>query len=147
MMKTILLSLLAGLLIASCSFDRARTVSEPPFPQKVAGWKYREENGVSILGEFVLRKGESTNNKEIQITLVELIPASRWIRQGAEGIDRAKLQFRRMSDKKVVCEETYPALTGSCGTALSEFLISGVGVEAINVKEQWVHFIVTGAQK
>ena len=135
-------------LFAGCCFRRASNGNDPPFPQNLVGWKYREANDVGIVGEFVLKRGESTNNGELEIKVVDLIPADPCAENGtALAIDNVKLGFIRMSDKKVVCEDTYPAVSGACATALHEFLISGIGIKGINIKDQWVHFELTGAQK
>jgi hypothetical protein len=97
-----------------------------------------------------LTKGESTNNGEVEIKVVDLIPARACADRGtALAHKRVTLRFIRMADKKVVCETTLPDTLGGniCRGALDEFWISGIGLRGINMKGQWVHFLLTGAQK
>jgi len=94
-----------------------------------------------------LKKGESTNNGEVEIKVVDLIPENLCADLGtASAHNRAKIQFIRMSDKTVVCEGTFPG-NFCADRELSEFWISGIGIRDINIKDQWVHFILTGASK
>ena len=148
--SALFLLVVSTVITPGCCWRRASNGYEPPYPHNLVGWKYREEDGVGILGEFVLKKGESTNNGEVEIKVVELIPAEPCADLGtALAHKRVKLQFIRMADKKVVCEDTIPDTFGgnSCGSALDEFWINGIGMRGINMKEQWVHFMLTGAQK
>jgi len=62
---------------------------------------------------------------------------------------RVKLEFRRVSDQRVFCFETFPEngggnLSGSCSGIPDEFGIFGVNVRAINLKDAWVFFILDG---
>jgi hypothetical protein len=147
-MKRIIIFALFVQLMPGCCFFR-RDSYEPPRPQSVMGWKYQEVRGVSIIGEFVLKKGESTSNGEIQIKLVEVLPAEQCADQGeARAKRRARIQFITSSDQKVVCDQIFPTGGGNlCGSALDEFWISGIGIRDISVKDQWVYFILTGAEK
>jgi hypothetical protein len=143
-MLIIVMSLFSG-----CCFRRESNSYEPPYPQSVVGWKYHEENGVGIVGEFVLKKGESTNNGEVQIKIVDLISPDTCADQGTtQSKKRAKIQFVRMADNKVMCEETFPTGGGNlCGKSLDEFWISSIGIRDINIRDQWVHILLTGAKK
>lgn len=148
-MKKIIFVAILLTLFSGCSCN-VKNDSEPPYPQNITGWKYREEDGVGVVGNFVLKKGESTNNGEVEIKVVNLIPAECFVDQGTmQAQKRAKLQFIRMSDRKVVCEDITPEHGGGnlCGDKLDEFRISGIGIRNINLKDQWVHFILTGASK
>ena len=104
---------------------------------------------MGIVGEFVLRKGESTNNGQILIKIVDLLPADTCADKGdALAKRRAKIQFIRSADNAIVCEQVFPIGGGNlCGNALEEFWISGIGIRDISIRNQWVHFILTGAEK
>jgi hypothetical protein len=146
-MKRLFLLMIVMLLIGGC-YCQEKDNDEPPYPKNIiTGWKYREEKGVGILGDFVLRKGESTNNGEVKIKVADLIPAEPCADLGTtQAKKRAKIQFIRMSDNKVVCEGTFPGNFCSDGE-LDEFWVNRIGIMNINIKDQWVHFILTGAEK
>lgn len=143
MKKIFFIVLLLTLFSGCCPF---RDNSEPAYPQNVTGWKYHMEGNVGIVGEFVLKNGESTNNGEVEIKVIDLIPAKCFPNQEAVNANRrAKLRFTRMSDSKVICEGYFNG--DLCGKELNELWISDVGIRSINLKDQWVHFILTGASK
>lgn len=146
-MRHIIVSAFLLTMSSSCCFMRQDSY-EPPYPQHLKGWKYHEEDGVGIVGEFVLRKRESTNNDRILIKVVDLLPADTCADQGDElAKRRAKIQFIRSSDNVIVCEQVFPIGGGNlCGNALQEFRINGIGIRDISIKNQWVHFILTGAE-
>src|SRR5438105_1441765 len=77
---------------------------EPARPSVVAGW-HEYQNGVfRIRGEFVLRTGESVNNGAIRITLLEILSPEWCAEPGTtRRIPRARIQFSRVSDDKVLC--------------------------------------------
>ena len=149
MKRYILLLVIQVLMFGGC-FCYKRERIEPPYPQNVSGWKYHEENGVGTVGDFVLKKGESTNNGEVEIKVVDLIPADLCAEaQTPSASDRVKLQFVRMSDKKVLCEDRFTEHGGGyiCEMALDEFRIGTIGIREINIKDQWVHFFLVGDKK
>jgi len=127
-----------------------KEINYPPYPQNVTGWKYHKENGVGVLGYFILKKGESTNNGKVEITVVEIIPAEACADLGtARAKNRVTLEFIRMSDNKSLCVGTYIEDGGgnTCDEVSEEFWINGIGVRGINIKDQWVHFMLGGAEK
>ena len=73
-MKTIsfLVLVVLGLSTNGCCLKEPRV--EPAYPQSVSGWKERRERGVRIRGEFVLKKGTSTDNGKIQVKIIDLVP-------------------------------------------------------------------------
>jgi len=141
-MKALCALLLFSVFLRGCCDAPPRV--EPALPNDAAGWKVRNENGVRILGSFLLRKGEATRNNKIQVTLVDIYPgdpcseAASYLRSPS-----TKLEFIRLSDHQVLCEDRfYEGQSGNlkCGKGLSEFGVLGISVNAINVKDGWVSF-------
>jgi hypothetical protein len=123
---------------------------EPSYPSKVSGWlsdkeqlKFHEEHKYWARGDFVLRKNESTDDGKIRIKVIDLIPPDPCAEGGSfQRQARVTLQFIRMSDQRVLCEETFPengylTVRSKCGDGLSEYQIFGAGVTDINLKEGW----------
>lgn len=143
-MKTSLafFTLLIVLLIRGCCSAPAHT--EPTAPTEPLGWTPTQENGVRILGKFLLHRGETTSNGKIQVKLLEIFPGD-GCAESASYLQNAsaKLQFLRLSDHQVLCEvRLYEQQSGDvkCGQALSESDVLGISVNAINLKEGWVFF-------
>jgi hypothetical protein len=135
-------------LSGGCCFPIRRV--EPSYPSKVSGWlsdkeqlKFHEEHKYWARGDFVLRKNESTDDGKIRIKVIDLIPPDPCAEGGSfQRQARVTLQFIRMSDQRVLCEETFPengylTVRSKCGDGLSEYQIFGAGVTDINLKEGW----------
>jgi hypothetical protein len=146
-MKTILFLafVMLGLSTGSCCFNEHRV--EPVYPQSVSGWKEREEQGVRIRGDFVLKKGISTDNGKIQVKIIDIIPPDPCAEAGAfQRQARARIQFVRLSDSKVLLDDLFAekgsmTLTTAGGADLyEEFGIYVIYIYDINLKEGWVHF-------
>jgi hypothetical protein len=142
------LFLLSDLLVG-CSQQLQR--SEPPYPNKVWGWEYHKEQSLDIVGDFVLKPGDSTDNGKIQVKVLELIPGDKTTDAGTLSYQtRAKLQFIRLLDNRILCENIFPekgSITLSvphCKHNLSEYGILSVYISAINLKDGWVHFQLIG---
>ena len=125
---------------------------EPPYPSDVTGWRRNYEQGYPSLGKFVLRKGEATDNGQVQIKLLDLTPEEPCSGTGTwAGHRRATFQFIRASDQKVICTDSFPAIShsyiadGPC-PSLFEYDIMGITIRAINIKEGWVSFGLDGYQ-
>ncbi|HEY3579732.1 MAG TPA: hypothetical protein VGK82_04285 [Pyrinomonadaceae bacterium] len=143
-MKTSLafLTLLTALLVRGCCSAPAHI--EPTAPTEPLGWMATEENGVRILGKFLLHRGETTSNGKIQVRVLEILPGD-GCAESASYLQNAsaKLQFLRLSDQQVLCEaRLYEHQSGDvkCGQALSEFDVLGISINAINLNEGWVFF-------
>ena len=103
----------------------------------------------------MLRKGETIDKGNIQIKVVEIIPGNLCDDAGSVQYQtRVRIQFIRLSDEKVMCEEVFPE-TGSallsaqaCGSsdisALSDAGIEAIYVRAVNVKDGWAFFELRG---
>jgi hypothetical protein len=115
-------------------------------PEKVDGWKDSYFSGVHSIGEFVLSKGESTDNGELGVKVVDII-APKPCSDGYAGMPKVVLSFYRPSDKKVLCEEAIFTEGGTLmGTGppyphcTSEVGLSAISVKAINTKDNWAWF-------
>lgn len=150
-MKIVLLMVFMVIILMSDCCPKQRQREEPPYPNQVTGWVYREERGLKILGEFVLQKNESTDNGKVQVKLLEVIPGNPCAEPNTFGyLAKAKLQFIRMSDSKVLCEEIFgekgseTLSATNCNNSLNEFGLLGIYIFAINLNDGWVHFELLG---
>src|SRR2546425_11538119 len=81
--------------------------TQPTRPNGVLGWKDFELNKVHFLGEFVLNKGESSDNRRIGVILADIIPPNPCGHPGTyHGSPKAVLKFFRPSDHRLLCEFT-----------------------------------------
>ena len=140
--------LLTSLMSNGCQLPFGR--SEPSYPNNVKGWKDYQENGVRQRGNFVLRKGETTDNGKIQIKVLDITAPDPRSEPGTwSSLPKAQLEFVRLSDQKVLCVHTYAEREGrnfsaDCGENLVEYGLLGISIRAINLKEQWVFFVLDG---
>ena len=146
----VLFLLAAGLLNACCSKPHH---DEPPYPTNISGWEGTRDNNGKIHRKFVLRKGEVTDNGEIQIKVVDIIPPEPCAEVGTfQRQARAKIQFIRLSDNRILSEDIYPEHGGSFipykeddSTSPTKLVLTGLDIAAIvtlgiNLKEQWICF-------
>ena len=131
------------LLLAFCSGCRC-TKQPPPQPVgpfRVDGWKEYTDRGITYVAVLRLRKGESSENAKIGVRVTEITEADPCCDDPSPLCDRrARIQFYRPSDGKVLCE-LEPSDTANnvirCGEELG---LSVVGVRRINTAEGWVLF-------
>jgi hypothetical protein len=151
------LVLCVSVLYANCFIRHQRVEPLYPKPEDLSGWEGRKENGGGISRSFVLKKGEAIDNSKLQIKMIDIIPGDPFSEDGSfQHQARAKIQFIRLSDNKVLCEDTYAEQGGSlitpegCGSTtsaisiLESFKISAIVIIAINLKEGWVYFQING---
>ena len=150
-MKTILFLafVMLGLSTASCCSHEHRV--EPTYPQSVSGWKERKEHGVRVLGDFALKKGASTDNGKIQVKIIDLIPPDPCAEASAfQSQARARIQFVRLSDNKVLLDDLFvergsmTLSTASGADLYEEFGIYVMYIYDINLKDSWVYFELRG---
>ena len=123
---------------------------EPAYPKSVTGWGEREDRGVRILGEFALKKGETTQNEKVQIKLLELIPPESCAAGGEfRAQARARLQFVRVADGRILCEDVFPehgfsVLSGCRGPKDADYVaengLGSIWVNDINIADGWIWF-------
>jgi hypothetical protein len=144
-MQIVRVALLVTSIILSGCCPPSRHV-EPSYPTNIVGWKGYQENGVQQQGNFVLKKGEITDNGKIQIKVLDIIPPDSCAESGTwSSLPKVQLEFVRVSDQKVLCTHTYAEREGrnfsaDCGKNLVEYGLLGISVRAINLKEQWFFF-------
>jgi hypothetical protein len=133
-----------AILHGGCCSSQQRV--EPARPEKARGWKEIRDGTVVSIGMFVLKKGESTDNGELGVKVVDII-APKPCADGYAGMAKVVLSFYRPSDKKVLCEEAIFTEGGtSMGTGppyphcTPEVGLSAISVNAINARDGWVWF-------
>src|SRR5262245_16536728 len=136
-------SAMVVLLSSSCCSDM-RQLNEPERPSKVRGWDELRDGNTVIKGIFLLNKGESTDNGKTGIRLVETYPGTCGIFPIKEReYPKAKLQFYRVSDQKILCEPIF--FTGAIMTLKppiceADLEWSGIEINDINSKDKWIVF-------
>jgi hypothetical protein len=133
-----------AILYAGCCSPQQRV--ESARPEKVDGWQDSYFSGVHSVAELVLSKGESSDNGELGVKVLDIIPPKP-CSDGYAGMPKVVLSFYRPSDKKVLCDEAIFTEGGtSIGTGppyphcTTEVGLSAISVNAINTKEGWVWF-------
>jgi hypothetical protein len=128
---------------AGCCSPQER--AQPTRPEKVAGWKDAYFSGVHSIGEFVLRKGESTEKGELGVRVVDIIPPQP-CSEGYASEPKAVLRFYEPASGKVLCEATFAPGGTVVGEGppfpycTPEVGLSAISVNAINTKDNWVWF-------
>jgi hypothetical protein len=135
----VLLFVILGTYSSCCGQRRAK---EPERPLTVRGWEHRIEGTTTIEGDFVLNKGESIDNGQFGIKLVDVHPAPCGL-LSEPGVPWARLHFYEVSTGKLIYELIaragvnnlfHPHVEGP------DFEWSLISVSAINTKENWVAF-------
>src|SRR5215211_5742980 len=105
-MKTLVITLaLICTFINGCCPKQNRL--EPSYPKDVSGWEGSKDKDGKVSRKFVLKKGETTDNGEIQIKLSEIIEPNPCAEGGTfQRQARARIQFIRLSDQKIICNDT-----------------------------------------
>lgn len=147
-MKSILMQVFVSLMI--CIFSACCPPidhDDPPYPTDARGWGEYQRNGATILGNFVLKEGESTSNGKVVVKVIGVKPGDSCASIGTQArVATVRLQFLRASDEAVICEDAFPDhgtlsfRATKCGKALDDFGLTGVGVSGINLKDKWAHF-------
>jgi hypothetical protein len=113
-----------------------------PRPNSVRGWQESQEGAIKVKGQFVLNKGESTDNGRFGIKILDIYPGKCHLFD-IPDFPTTKLQFFRVSDHAVICEWTFKPGSGRldlphiCKENLDWTAIS---INEINYKENWVFF-------
>lgn len=122
----------------------SKNESQPPRPSKIRGWEESHAWNTISIGQFVLNKGESTDNGKIGVTVVDIIPSKCKTLFSEPSEPRVKLRFYELPDKQILCEDDFAVGGGTnlrsstiCG---SNFPIASVSIHAINTKDNWVSF-------
>jgi hypothetical protein len=119
-------------------------------PERVenpSGWKpFRVGGGVAYVGQFVLRKGESTDNGELGVEVLDIVPGpptppfTSYIESDGS---KAVLRFYRVSDRAVICDFTSEASSTSYDTRYicgGELPFTNLEIRGIDSEDGWVFF-------
>jgi hypothetical protein len=147
-MRYYLIPLLLGILTVSsvgCCQLSPMARDTPNRPTIKSTWNESYDYGFTMVGPFVLNKGESTDNGVLGVKIIDFIPrtCSSFLSHNPAQ-PSAVFQFYRPSDQSVICEVTLsgPAntridLENMCGAKTD---VTVVGINGINAKEGWVSF-------
>jgi hypothetical protein len=136
-------ALLWGLTVSSGSCTRIyRQENLPNRPKSVKGWKVEAFDGVTSMAQLLLDEGQSSEDEKIGVAVVSISPYE--TRGGLFDHPTgptAVLRFYRVSDHMVI-QQRAESTGGSTfsESALSEYGINAIYVDAINTKERWVWF-------
>ncbi len=119
-------------------------------PERVehpGGWKpFRVGGSITFVGQFVLKRGESTDNGELGVKVLDIRPgpptpsATAYIESDGS---KAVLRFYKVSNQSVLCDFTSEASSTGydtkyiCGGKLP---FSNLEVRGIDSEEGWVFF-------
>lgn len=127
-------------LTSSCAFDQ--TIVNPTRPTTVHGWRPYEAGSTTVKAEFVLNKGESTNDGHVGIQIMDVFPVKYYLLDSAE-LPKAKVRFFRVKDQTTICEVVFTRGGNSltrpefCGGQLPWDTIY---IRDVNAREGWVFF-------
>lgn len=127
----------------NCCLYPSRQISQPKHPDNVRGWKDTEVNGVHVIAELVLRKNESSDNGNIGIEVVDILPPEQCVEPNSSlGQPRVVLRFYHPSDRKVLCEDTFRVASARldsspCNLAGKSGMMV-INVRAVNTMDEWV---------
>jgi hypothetical protein len=116
-------------------------VSEPPRPAEVRGWGKYSENGLTMLGEFVLANGQTTSRDNLGVEVTSIVPGRKCI--GTESMGpKARVRFFRVSDGTTLLEIDRPVGTITVSdfspVLTRDFGVSALSINAVNTKDGWV---------
>jgi hypothetical protein len=122
---------------------------DPLRPTDARGWGEYQRNGATILGNFVLKEGESASNGKVVVKVIAVKPGDSCAEPGTQSRQATvRLQFVRYSDQSVMCEDIFPehGTVGfgatHCGKSLDDFGLTVVGVKGINIRDRWAYFVL-----
>jgi hypothetical protein len=131
----------AVILLPGCS-SRGGLQLQPDRLKNPSGWKeVTAGGGINFIGQFVLKKGESTDNGKIGVKVLDLLskPCPTFT-ICSEPEAKAVLRFYRPSDQTVLCDLILEASDTSFSTSQmcnGELPFTNLEVREINTKEGW----------
>jgi hypothetical protein len=131
----------------SCRWCEAE-YTQPEAPKQFSGWTDHDIGYLHITCDLLLRKGESSSNGKIGITVIDIEPPKPCSEEPFIRTPRARLRIYRVSDASPFCERIFqPGAIASA--AFCPGLYEASGVQAIeldiNSKEGWIHLELRGA--
>jgi hypothetical protein len=115
-------------------------IERPTRPPSVRGWQSVEVGSITVKGEFLLKKGESTNNGRVGLKVTDLYPAKHHLLDSPE-LPKAKVQFFRIPDQTVICEGVFTRGSNSLTTAdlcKNNLEWNVIYIRDVNYDEGWV---------
>ena len=114
---------------------------QPRRPMNLSAWRETPwGGGVTYVGQFVLQKGESTDNGQIGVRLVNITSkpcpfATICLQPEA----KASLRFYRPADQSVICETTLDSSSTSYDArrVCAGLPFTNIDVREINTREDW----------
>jgi len=144
------LILVVSITLLSCAAACGPNYKQPAYPNNVPGWKEHDyPDGGHSIGKLVLRKGESSDNGTIGVTVVNILSpellAEPWSYRGSP---RVVLRLFKPSDRQTSCEITFSIANHLLRNykCSATFGLSGINIYSINTKEGWVYFELLGSE-
>ncbi len=135
------LGLLFLMLLSSCGRCTNPTPAQPTGPFKVDGWKRTKDSAVTYCAVLLLRKGESSDNGKFGVRVTNIQEANPCCGDQSPLCERrARIQFYRPSDGRVLCELEPSAGANTVIDCADEIGVSVIAIRAINTSEGWVLF-------
>ena len=122
---------------------------EPDRPDVTSSWKARTDVGFTSIGFFVMNKGESSDNGQLGVRVIDILPKQCECMSCEPTLPRVRIAFYQPSDSRVLCEGLFFA--GSASLDMQPQCDPSIGattiyVNAINTKEKWVSFDLRNRQ-
>jgi hypothetical protein len=134
----VLIIVLPGLSGCCSSVD-----SNPSRPNQVRGWQEFGSGSTKSTGEFVLKKGESTENHIIGVQLVETVKGRSCSGTESTG-PSALVRFYRVSDQQTLLEIQLTAgntrLINFNRPLVEEYGVDTIFMRGINTQDNWIWF-------
>ncbi len=114
----------------------------PSRPTSVRGWQKFGAGAVSNRGEFLLNKGESTDNGDVGVKVVDIYAAKYHLLDAPE-LPKARVQFFSVPGHTIICEGVFTRggnrvdLPDLCQDKIKWTVIY---INDINYDEGWVFF-------
>ncbi len=134
--------LLLCFLIAGCCQLSSIEDKQPERPKVTSSWRERTDFGVTSIGFFVMNKGESIDNGQLGVRVIDILPKECRCMSCEPTNPRVRIAFYRPSDNTVLCEGEFQGsasleVMAKCNPIMG---VRTISVNAINTRENWVSF-------
>jgi hypothetical protein len=135
---------LLALIISCCG--RVSELNNPRMPTRTSGWhKVQLSANTIVYGDFVVRTGESVNDGQYGIEVVNLYSAKCSLAdRPGEDIPSAELRFFKVSDNSTICDSTFKRGSATLDETIvknpKDMIWSAVEINEVNTKSGWVKF-------
>ena len=137
------LSLLCFLSSGCCQLF-SKEDPQPARPNLTSSWREQTDLfGVRSIGFFVMNKGEATDNGQLGVKVIDILPKECRCMSCEPTNPRVRIAFYRPSDNKLLCEDDFFQGSSSfdirpkCDPTMG---ISVIAINAVNTQEKWVSF-------